>query len=184
MFHPPKCFAGIIQFWKSFTGEIRNFASRLNQTWRPFIHLIYYSKQQRPRLPPSLLPFFRFAARRKLTLLGIYSPRQTLYRVSNMFDIFSPPSFLDSGYIREISTFCARPRENYSIFNSSISIEIDRILEFNVWKWSTPMIHYAVQYLAFTPSPVVIIFIIIITTVPLYFLFYNKLVSLWKKEET
>lgn len=40
------------------------------------------------------------------------------------------------------------------------------------------MIHYAVQYLAFTPSPVVIIFIIIITTVPLYFLFYNKLVSL------
>lgn len=85
-----------------------------------------------PSLLPSLLPFFRFAARRKLTLLGIYSPRQTLYRVSNMFDIFSPPSFLDSGYIREISTFCARPRENYSIFNSSISIEIDRILEFNV----------------------------------------------------
>lgn len=49
-----------------------------------------------PSLLPSLLPFFRFAARRKLTLLGIYSPRQTLYRVSNMFDIFSPPSFLDS----------------------------------------------------------------------------------------
>lgn len=37
---------------------------------RPFIRLIYYSKQQRPqRLSlPSFLPFFRFATRRKLTL--------------------------------------------------------------------------------------------------------------------